>query len=319
MHPAVSFARASTATYMGGNGLLQTAAVNQPRYEYDASGNYLGLLIEESRTNITLYSASLSSGWVDSAATLATNTGTAPDGTGTASTLTITGTQNNLFRSQTVSSSGTYALSVYSRGAGKQQQFSIYDVSSAHFFYPAPNNLSANWVRYGYAHGITGTAGYFSVQDSRFGGSSSGAIDFWGAQIELSTDSRVTSYIPTTSAAVTRSADIAQATSLSALGVSTTAGTFVIEHDAPSGAPLIYSGSNAILASTGPGKVAIAYDGTGTATSVNGAAVTTGSVLTWSTTLDLLRSPTNGANAHVKTLSWYNTRRSNVELQRLAA
>ena len=47
----VSCTRSTTATFMGSNGLIQTAAVNTPRVEYDASGNPLGLLVEEARTN----------------------------------------------------------------------------------------------------------------------------------------------------------------------------------------------------------------------------------------------------------------------------
>jgi hypothetical protein len=37
---------------VSGTPLLRTAAINEPRLEYDASGNPLGLLIEEARTNL---------------------------------------------------------------------------------------------------------------------------------------------------------------------------------------------------------------------------------------------------------------------------
>lgn len=47
---SVSFSRASTATYIDKSGVLQTAAINEPRFEKE------GLLIEEQRTNYYLNS-----------------------------------------------------------------------------------------------------------------------------------------------------------------------------------------------------------------------------------------------------------------------
>ena len=38
---------------VSGTPLLRTAAINEPRLEYDAQGNALGLLIEEARSNRT--------------------------------------------------------------------------------------------------------------------------------------------------------------------------------------------------------------------------------------------------------------------------
>jgi hypothetical protein len=56
--PGVTFTRASTATYTDASGVIQTAAVNQPRWDY-AGGSLRGLLIEEARTNLLLNSATL--------------------------------------------------------------------------------------------------------------------------------------------------------------------------------------------------------------------------------------------------------------------
>ena len=39
---------------VSGTPLLRTAAVDEPRLEYDAQGNALGLLIEEARTNLLI-------------------------------------------------------------------------------------------------------------------------------------------------------------------------------------------------------------------------------------------------------------------------
>ena len=49
---------------VSGTSLLRTAAVDEPRLEYDAQGNALGLLIEEQRTNIVTQSAVTSADWI---------------------------------------------------------------------------------------------------------------------------------------------------------------------------------------------------------------------------------------------------------------
>jgi len=50
LDPGVTFTRASTATYTDASGVVQTAAINAPRWDY-AGGSLRGLLIEEARTN----------------------------------------------------------------------------------------------------------------------------------------------------------------------------------------------------------------------------------------------------------------------------
>jgi hypothetical protein len=50
--PAIAFTRASDATYFDANGVLQTATSDTPRFDHDpADGSSKGLLIEEARTN----------------------------------------------------------------------------------------------------------------------------------------------------------------------------------------------------------------------------------------------------------------------------
>ena len=48
--PAITFTRASDATYFDANGVLQTASNDAPRFDH-SGGSSLGLLIEEARTN----------------------------------------------------------------------------------------------------------------------------------------------------------------------------------------------------------------------------------------------------------------------------
>lgn len=59
--PRITFTRNSTATYFDKFGVMQTAGINQPRIDFNpATGECKGLLIEESRTNVLLNSATLS-------------------------------------------------------------------------------------------------------------------------------------------------------------------------------------------------------------------------------------------------------------------
>ena len=53
----VTFTRGSTGTYVGSDGLIKTAAIDEPRITHDpTTGRRLGLLVEESRTNSAQWS-----------------------------------------------------------------------------------------------------------------------------------------------------------------------------------------------------------------------------------------------------------------------
>jgi hypothetical protein len=60
----ITFTRAITATFVGSDGLVQTAAINAPRFEYNPSTlTPLGFLIEEARTNLLPESNGFNSTW----------------------------------------------------------------------------------------------------------------------------------------------------------------------------------------------------------------------------------------------------------------
>jgi len=57
LDPRITFTRGSTGTYFGSDGLMRTAAANEPRFDHDpVTGQSLGLLVEESRQNLLTYS-----------------------------------------------------------------------------------------------------------------------------------------------------------------------------------------------------------------------------------------------------------------------
>ena len=235
----ITFSRDSTATYLGSDGLIKTAQPNIPRFEFDTDGNCLGLLIEESRTNLVTYSENFNVSFWDKlyGTTIVPNDTISPDGSQTATRVYQSGTTNNGFLVKytggglSVTTGQTYTLSFFTKkvevGGLDRVQLS-FDVSgqgsypiggNIWFNFSDPNSflsnsgafyeeLSNGWYRIGLTRTATldGTIEYgLTIDDSNSVG-----VYVWGIQLELG--SFATSYIPTSGSTVTRSADIAQIT-----------------------------------------------------------------------------------------------------------
>ena len=114
--PNPVFTRGSTGTFVGDNGLIQTSAVNIPRFDHNPISpfNCKGLLIEESRTNDSWYSGAIVSGtgWL-AAQTTSVVDGVGPDGNN-AYTITEDTATNVHAVSNTGGSTGTAATAVVS-------------------------------------------------------------------------------------------------------------------------------------------------------------------------------------------------------------
>ena len=90
--------RASTATYLGADGLIKTAANNEPRIEFNPDGSYKGLLVEPAATNLVLRSEEFDDAyWIKQNATITADDTTAPDGTTTADKLVEDSSSNKHF------------------------------------------------------------------------------------------------------------------------------------------------------------------------------------------------------------------------------
>lgn len=85
----ITFNRASVGTFIGSNGLIQTAASGVPRFTHDPiTKESLGLLSEEARTNFCLRSEEFNNAaWEKYQTNITANTTAAPDGTVTADSL----------------------------------------------------------------------------------------------------------------------------------------------------------------------------------------------------------------------------------------
>jgi hypothetical protein len=112
--PTPIFSRASSATYVDENGIIQTASSNSPRIDYDP-GTLLcrGLLMEPTATNEFSYS-DLSSGWSVAGLTIST-AGTSP----------ADSTAIKLTESATTAAHFTYSSEI-TTGSGAVRVFSIY-------------------------------------------------------------------------------------------------------------------------------------------------------------------------------------------------
>jgi len=227
-----AFTRSTTATYFDANGVMQTAPVDVPRIGYDpVTHAHEGLILEAAATNLLLRSQEFDTGsWVKARVSITTGSTaafTAPDGTTTADKLVEDTSNNTHLTEQVVATvSGTvYTLSVFAKASERTKlNLSVYtNVSTSTNFdlsaVTASNSLGTitdiggGWFRCTHTHtsGFTGS-GYFDVYllnastVSSYTGDGSSGIYLWGAQLEAG--STATSYIPTTSAQVTRAADI---------------------------------------------------------------------------------------------------------------
>jgi hypothetical protein len=211
----ITFTRASTATYFDATGTLQSAAIDDPRLDYDpATLAARGFLIEEQRTNLALYSAKLDqfsspAVWVltGAGATLTATTDiAAPDGTMTAWTLTSSGAQAQIQQAPTVVISTVYTGSFWIRRRSGTGTINIRVVENVN---TPLTGVTSQWQRFNFTATSTSTTGRLGV----FLSGLSDEVDIWGAQLEAG--AFPTSYIPTTTTSLTRSADVASVNTLS--------------------------------------------------------------------------------------------------------
>jgi hypothetical protein len=240
----ITFTRASTATFVGSNGLIQTAAIDNPRFDYDpVTLAAKGLLIEQQRTNLVTYSEQFdNAAWTKTNATITANATTSPDGTTNADTLvenTALGT-HDVRRNISASASTAYTQSIFLKAAGRtrgQMQmfgngggttiaFNLTTVTAtASGAYGGWTSASATITNYGNGwYRITSTAttnvGLTALTYATFLENAAGSASYTGDGVsgmhfygaELEAGSFATSYIPTVASTVIRSADVATMT-----------------------------------------------------------------------------------------------------------
>ncbi len=227
----LTFARTGTATYHDSSGLIQTAATNTPRFDYNPTScagtcTMRGLLIEESRTNLLLQSSTFGTTWVNSGLTLTANSTTSPSGATDADTLQSTtggnNNTNNISQAVTLLANTAYTLSFYVKNSSALR--SVYEVDALNSG-TTGKSVTIDWTgTVPSASGGTVTAlpnDWYRVSvsfttNASDGGAATvlyypsitldnGFVYLWGAQLEAG--STPTSYIATTTTTVTRNED----------------------------------------------------------------------------------------------------------------
>ena len=226
LDPRITFTRSSTATYTGGDGLIKTAATNTPRFDFNATtGDCLGLLIEESRSN--LLTPSIPDNVSVFNATVVTNSIISPSGELNASLLREDTSNGEHYKDYgpTLTSGITYTYSVFYKAGSGNRNFSmrvagintaaeIVNVTTNTITSGTIVNYGNNWYRayYSFTASATGaTTVRFQLHNQyTYTGDGTSGVYLWGAQLEAG--AFPTSYIPTVASTVTRSADNASIT-----------------------------------------------------------------------------------------------------------
>jgi hypothetical protein len=239
--------------------------LNIPRLDY-SNGTCPSLLVEPQRTNLIPYSSSFdNSAWLKdnngsgSLPVITANYATAPDGTMSAdraqfSNIGGSGAGANysllIYAGLTLSATGTATIYLKSNTSSNQEVLVYWAGGQGDVFEVTPewqrftlSNLTATTS--GFVFGTRGGSGSFFN-----GGDEVLDILVWGAQLEAG--SYATSYIPTTSASVTRNADVISKTGISSLIGQTEGTLFVDVYRENLASPFIFMiansvGSNAYL------------------------------------------------------------------------
>lgn len=221
---------------------LQSAASGVARFDNNpTTGESLGLLIEESRTNLQLNSELLTSNWSATRTNISSTTIVAPNGALTGSKLYTDSTASNThFLTQSgyfITATGTITFSVYAKAAelskiglregantGSYATFNLTTgavISSAGTgVVAAITSVGNGWYRVAMTLTNTGNSTFeiYLLPNSytsggptvSFNGDGWSGLYIWGAQSE--NGAFATSYIPTVASQVTRAADAASMT-----------------------------------------------------------------------------------------------------------
>jgi hypothetical protein len=249
----MTFARTGdTATRVNSSGLIETVLANKPRLDYTSS-TCPKLLLEPQRTNLLLNSADFT-GLTLTGVTIGSNVAISPDGTSNADSLIEDTTTNHAAYnfSATTYTAVPYTFSVFLKKGGRDWgRIAIYDngISAKNAYFNLSNgvigtvesgatatmtNYGNGWYRCTITRTMSAQVGGFAVYASSgdnvasyTGTSGLTALYAYGTQLEAGT--YATSYIPTTTASVTRNADFCNKTGISAL-LNASQGTYVFKY-----------------------------------------------------------------------------------------
>jgi len=236
------FTRASIATRVNAEGLIETVASGVPRLDYPLLNGVVqscpALLLEPARTNELLYSQELDNAWwAKTDVSISANSIASPDGSLTADLITESATTglHRVYRTLTPNGNNSFSFFVKSNGvrwivlaAGNTTNFGVHTsfdiqngvVGTSLIGTSKIENYGNGWYRCivsGLANGgATSLNLYLCDGDNviSYTGDGTSGVYAWGGQLELG--SYATSYIPTSGTTITRAAEVCNGAGTSA-------------------------------------------------------------------------------------------------------
>ena len=202
------FTRASAATRINKDGLIETVASGVSRLDYPLINGVVNgcpsVLLEPQRTNLITYSEAFENSFWSKFGTsfsVTDNDSISPSGYLNASKLNVSNTDNLLYSSISFSATNeAWTFSIYAKGSGS---FTMNIRLSGNAATTQTMTLTSDWQRFDVTS-VNGTS--VTSVESFLDLNNIVNVDIFGAQLEQG--SYATSYIPTQGSAVTRVADV---------------------------------------------------------------------------------------------------------------